>query len=203
MWICRSTTVQPICGVSHHLVSFPSFLYLANTIRLQLHLGRRRGVPKVLRRRHHRRPLPHISGGSIEPSQGRLEQHRLRHDHLHVPGGRQCRRRSPRRQQDLLRCLRRRPSFHLRHHHPVRGADQRPATAMDLSPSEPLSPGVASVQETSCGSCKSCLAACPFKAGAKNTTPDCFAYAADVHAIEDCLNDIDESCRSGCTQCTK
>ena len=76
-------------------------------------------------------------------------------------------------------------------------------TAMDLSPTEPLSPGVASVQDASCGSCKSCLAACPFKAGAKNTTPDCFAYAADVHAIEDCLNDIDESCRSSCTQCTK
>ena len=76
-------------------------------------------------------------------------------------------------------------------------------TAMDLTPVDPLSPSLASVQDGACVNCKSCLAACGFKAGAKHTVDDCFAVGASVHDIEACLEDLDESCRSGCTSCTK
>ena len=71
-------------------------------------------------------------------------------------------------------------------------------TAKDLAPESEGAPSVNSVKTLVCASCKICLAACDFKAGAKHTVDNCFEHGADLHDIEACIEDIDDQCRADC-----
>ena len=75
-------------------------------------------------------------------------------------------------------------------------------TAKDIAPAEEGAPSVASVKTSACASCKTCLAACGFKPGAKNTIDSCFEVGTTLHHMEACLEDIDEGCRAAC-DCSK